>query len=135
MLDVTVDFETYYASDYTLRSLTMTEYLCDPRFHVIGVSIALGGHDPQWFHGAQVAPALARIPWGRARFIAHNAMFDGAILEWKYGLQPAKYLCTMMGSRPYVAPYTGQMGLASVASYLQMGEKGKEVADFIKSKV
>ncbi len=27
MLDVVIDFETYYAADYTLSTLTMTEYL------------------------------------------------------------------------------------------------------------
>lgn len=131
MLDVVIDFETYYAADYTLSTLTMTEYLNDPRFEIIGVSIALPGKDPVWFHGqARVARALASIPWPRCRFIAHNAMFDGAILEWKFGHRPAKYLCTMMGSRPYVAPYTGSMSLASVAAHLQCGQKGTEVYNF-----
>jgi DNA polymerase family A len=131
LIDIVGDFETYYASDYTLRTLTMTEYLNDPRFEVIGLSLKLPGKAPMWFHGAQVARALAKIPWHRVRFIAHNAMFDGGILEWKFGCKPAKYLCTMMGSRPYVAPYTGNMSLASVAQYLKLGEKGDEVKEFI----
>jgi hypothetical protein len=130
MLDIAVDFETHYAADYTLRSLTVTEYLNDPRFEVIGVSLALPGNDPVWFHGKQVAPALAKIPWHKARVIAHNAIFDGSILEWKFGWQPAKYLCTMMGSRPYVAPYTGSMSLASVAAYTEVGQKGTDVENY-----
>ncbi|MFI5397636.1 MAG: DNA polymerase [Candidatus Binatia bacterium] len=131
LIDIGVDFETYYASDYTLRSLTMTEYLNDPRFEIIGVSIALPGQDPQWFHGVKILKALSKIPWDRCRAIMHNAMFDGAILEWKCGYQPAKYLCTMMGSRPYAAPYTGSMSLGSVAEFFKVGLKGKEVENFI----
>ena len=130
LIDIGVDFETYYASDYTLRTMTMTEYINDPRFEAIGVSIALPGQDPKWFHGDQILSALSKIPWDRCRVIAHNAMLDGAILEWKYGARPARYLCTMMGSRPYVAPYTGSMSLDSVAQFFNLGLKGKAVEDY-----
>jgi DNA polymerase family A len=71
---------------------------------------------------------LSKIPWDRVRFIAHNAIFDGGILEWKFGFKPARYLCTMMGSRPYVAPYTGSMSLDSVGRFLNLPmNKGDEV--------
>lgn len=129
LLDVVVDFETFYDSNYSLRMLTMPEYILDPRFEIIGVSIGLPGKDPVWYTGPlhQLKKIVGKIPWGRCRMIAHNAMFDGAILEWILDCHPAKYLCTMMGSRPFVAPFTGSMSLDTVSRYLNLGVKGDEV--------
>lgn len=126
LIDVGIDFETYYDSEYTLRKLTTAQYILDARFEAIGFSLLLGGALPVWFSGDRdyLARVLARIPWERVRCIAHNAIFDGSILEWQFGIQPAEYFCTMMGSRPYVAPYTGRMDLSSTLAHLQLGEKG-----------
>ena len=35
----TLDFETYYAQDYSLSKLTTEEYVRDKRFEVIGLAI------------------------------------------------------------------------------------------------
>jgi hypothetical protein len=35
-----VDFETYYAKDFSLGKMTTEEYIRDERFEVIGVGIA-----------------------------------------------------------------------------------------------
>lgn len=130
LIDLGVDFETFYdASDYTLRKLTTAEYIHDPRFEIIGVGLVLHGALPVWISGtfAEIQTALAKLPWHRIRVIAHNAIFDGAILEWKLGFKPAKYLCTMMGVRPYVTPYTGRMDLRTTLLHLALGHKGTEV--------
>jgi len=36
---ITLDFETYYAQDFSLSKITTEEYVRDERFQVIGVSI------------------------------------------------------------------------------------------------
>lgn len=130
LIDLGLDFETYYDGDYTLRSMMMTEYIFDPRFEVVGVSLKVGGGVPaKWYTGdrAYIASVLAKVPWHRCRAIAHNAFFDGGILEWIFGMRPGAYLCTMQGSRPFVAPYTGNVALATVAEYFKFGYKGNEV--------
>lgn len=130
LIDVVGDWETFYDADYTLRSMTVSEYICDPRFEAIGISLKFPGRQARWFTGpfGYIQSVLAKIPWERVRFIAHNAIFDGGVLEWKFGFKPAKYLCTMMGSRPYVAPYTGSMSLHMVGRYLNLPiTKGDEV--------
>lgn len=124
--DVGVDFETYYDADYSLSKLTMAEYIRDPRFEIIGVSITAAGNTT-WHPQPNVAEAMASIDWSTSRFVAHNAFFDAAITEWILGHKPAAYLCTMMGSRPYVAPVTGKMSLAAVLEHLQLGVKGDAV--------
>lgn len=129
LIPLGLDWETYYSQEYTLSKLTTSQYILDGRFEAIGVGLMLGGALPVWFSGSHdyLRRVLSKIPWDQTLMIAHNAIFDGAILEWLFGYRPARYFCTMMGSRPYVAPYTGRMSLASVAKHYGLGEKGDEV--------
>lgn len=129
LLRVALDFETYYDQEYSLRRMTTAEYIRDARFEPIGFGLSMGGLPASWFSGSveYLSQVLARIPWGRVELVAHNAIFDGAILEWICGYKPAKYLCTMMGTRPYVAPAKGSTALGIVLPYLGLGQKGTEV--------
>lgn len=133
LIPLTIDFETYYSREYTLQKLMTSQYVLDPRFEIIGVGLGLGAALPVWFSGdlPYIQAVLGKIPWSRTLAIAHNAIFDGSILEWVVGYHPAKWFCTMMGSRPFVAPFTGRMSLNSVAKYLGAGEKGTEVHNFL----
>lgn len=133
---VTIDFETYYEKGkdaYTLKNMSTAEYIHDPRFKIIGVAAQLNGGSPKWFSSDKhedVRDFLLTtfgIDKDKTIVVAHNAMFDGAILEWVLSIKPWKYFCTMMGSRPYITPHTGRMSLASVTKYLELGEKGTEV--------
>lgn len=141
LIDVGGDWETFYDADYTLRTLTIPEYILDPRFEEIGISLKLPGAPARWVTGTRdyIHSVLSKIPWHRVRFVAHNAVFDGSVLEWKYGFKPAAYLCTMMGSRPYVQPYVGSMSLHGVGQYMNLpmtkgddviAAKGKRRLDF-----
>lgn len=126
---LTIDFETYYTSEYSLSKITTAEYILDPQFEVIGVAVAQGTEAPEWFSGThdEVAAWLRQFDWAHQTCIAQNAMFDGAILEWVFKLRPKRYFCTMMASRPWVVPFTGSSSLASIAPHLMVGQKGKEV--------
>lgn len=132
LIRVGVDWETYYDREYSLKKLTMAQYIRDARFEPIGVSIVIG-QSRNWFSGSMqyLARVLGEIPWHRCLFIAHNAMFDGGILEWIFDLHPAKYFCSMMGIRPYVAPAIGTMALGPVLKYLELGEKGDAVHNYV----
>ena len=130
---VTIDAETYYErGEYSLRNMPTQQYINDPRFQIIGIAVAVNGGTPTWYSFDNIIGYVAAL--GKYELekegtitVAHNAMFDGAILEWILGIKPWRYFCTMAGSRPYVAPYTGRMSLESVAQYLNLGVKGKEV--------
>ena len=58
---VTVDFETYYAKDFSLSKMTTEEYINDPRFEVIGVGIKVDDGETTWHTGADVKTALGGI--------------------------------------------------------------------------
>jgi len=132
LINVALDFETFYDREYSLSKLTTPEYILDPRFEPIGMALSVNGSPATWFSGDPnyLNRVLSKIPWTKTRLIAHNAIFDGSILEWVFSYKPAQFFCTMMGSRPYVAPYTGSMSLAKVSDYLGIGAKGSEVHNY-----
>jgi DNA polymerase len=130
---VTLDFETFYTKEYSLTKMSPVHYVFDPRFEVIGFAYAIGDGRPNWFSGThdECKAKLETLQLDQRTVIAHNAMFDGSILEWQFGLRPLKYFCTMMGSRPFITPFTGSMSLAKGAEYLELPAKGNEVAKVI----
>jgi hypothetical protein len=129
LIDLGLDFETYYDGDYSLRKMENAQYVMDPRFEVMGFSLKLPGQPAQWFTGNMeyLKSVLSAIPWHKVRVIAHNVRFDGAILEWRFGFKPAAYLCTMVGSRPHFVPKTGSASLDSIGQHLKLKAKGNAV--------
>lgn len=97
-----LDFETYYADDYTLSKLTSEEYVRDPRFEIIGVSFAYLGEQPQWYSGDldYIKSVLHQLPWHDIFVIGHNMSgFDSLILTEIVGVRPAYYGCTLQLAR------------------------------------
>ncbi len=116
---VYLDFETYFDKVYSLKKMSVPAYVKDPRFQILMVSYAIDGGPVQNASGdAAVLQALRDAIDGETTVVAHNACFEGAILEWVLGIKPKAYFCTMMASRPYVAPFTGSMSAASVSEFL-----------------
>lgn len=132
LIDLGLDFETYYTQQYSLSVITTAEYILHPDFEVIGVGLAPHRGVGAWYSGsrAYLQSLFDDIDWSRTRVIAHNAIFDGSILEWIFGKQPAQYLCTMNGSRPHFVPFAGGASLAKVANHLGVGLKGSAVHKF-----
>jgi hypothetical protein len=126
LMDLGVDFETYYDDEYSLKKMENAEYVMDARFEIIGVSIKEPGKPTEFFTGTldEVHARFARYDWSKIRVVSHNARFDGSILEWRLGFQPAAYLCTMVGSRPHLVPYAGGAGLDDISAYLGLPPKG-----------
>ena len=126
---VVLDFETFYGPGYGLKELTTEEYIRDSRFETIGFSLKVGDHPAQWYTGDQyyLASILNQIDWSRVVMAAHNCRFDAAILNWRFGLRPAKYLCTMQMARGLVGLDTS-CSLEKLGEYFQLSRrKGDEV--------
>lgn len=123
---IAIDFETYYDSAYSLSKLTTEEYIRDSRFEVIGVSIAIGDQPARWYPQPDVTTALAAVPWSDAFVLCHNTLFDGAIISWRYGHKPAAWGDTLGMSRA-LFPHAASHSLASIATRLNLGNKGTEV--------
>jgi len=120
---VTVDFETYYDVEYSLRKLTNTAYVRDKRFKVQGVGIKKDTwNKPRWFLPVAAKRALASIDWGNTGLLCHHTHFDGFILSHHYNIIPAYYLDTLSMARPL---HGGQIrnNLDTLAKYYGRGNK------------
>jgi hypothetical protein len=125
---ITIDFETYYDQNFTLEKLPTAEYVESPDFEIIGVGFKLDTEPTEWVAGhAEAQQAVAALPWDDAVCVAHNAQFDGLILESWCRVFPIRYFCTSMAARPVVAPHKGNTKLATVAEFFNFGVKGNEV--------
>ena len=62
---VTLDFETYYAKDFSLTRLTTEEYVRSTKFEVIGVSMKIDDDPAVWFSGshAEIKAWLGQVDW------------------------------------------------------------------------
>jgi DNA polymerase len=125
---LTIDFETYYDKEFSLSKLTTEEYVRDDRFEVIGVSVQVGEQKPEWFTGTfeETKKWLEQFSWSDSLVIAHNAMFDAAILTWRFGFKPRGWLDTLCMARAVHGMDVGN-SLAKLSEYYGLGIKGTEV--------
>jgi hypothetical protein len=137
---LTLDFETYYTDEYSLRRMTTIQYICDARFEATGAAarvdkvslpyqneIKTFGAKSRWIEGPDLPKLFARVDWSRTALMSHNIDFDGAILAWRYGITPALYIDTLGMSRA-AAPHAGRAALDAVLKYLGAPEKGDALA-------
>jgi len=125
---ITIDFETYYDPAYSLSKITTEEYIRDRRFEVIGVSVKVGSGDAQWFSGTKAATKkwLDQFDWDNVIALAHNALFDMAILNWHFDIRPKRIADTLSMARALHGNETG-VSLRALAEFYDVGEKGVEV--------
>jgi len=124
---VTLDFETYYDREYSLRKLTTEEYVRDKRFEVIGLAIKIGDRPTFWIEGAaRVKSFLTEADFSGCAILCHNTMFDGAILDWLYDVRPKVWLDTLCMARA-LHGVDQSVSLKNVAEKYGVGVKGTEI--------
>ena len=130
---ITVDFETYYDKQFSLRKLTTEEYIRHEQFEVIGLSVKVNDDDTVWLSGAHDALKKylhANYDWESSAVLAHNTLFDGAILSWLFDIHPRVWLDTLCMARALHGVEVGG-SLAFLAEKYNLGEKGTEVLDAV----
>tara|TARA_Y100000310_G_scaffold71589_1_gene67468 strand:+ start:4680 stop:6530 length:1851 start_codon:yes stop_codon:yes gene_type:complete len=97
---ITLDYETYFDDQYSLKKLTTVEYIKDPRFHIHGIGIKCDDHPTAWYTGKEIAEAVEYYfyPGNQNTLLAHHTHFDGIITTQKLGFTPARYACTLSES-------------------------------------
>jgi len=133
---ITLDFETYYTDkDLGFRTQTTEEYIRDPRFEVIGVSVQVNDGSPNWFSGDRESTRkwLDQFNWEESIVLAHNALFDGAILAWHFGIKPMALADTLCMARALHGVEVGG-SLAKLATRYNVGVKGDEVVKAINKR-
>lgn len=126
MKPVVVDFETYYANDYTLSSMTTEEYVRDPRFETILCGFKVGREPGYWVDGPDVARELEKLELHERAVIAHHAHFDGLILSHHYNVKPKLWIDTLSMARAVDGAKHG-LSLAKLCKRHGLEDKGTEV--------
>ena len=125
---ITLDFETYYDKDFSLKKLTTEEYIRDPRFEIIGLGIKVNNDSTEWASGTfeDFKGYIHSFDWENSMALAHNTMFDGAILSWLFGVKPKVWADTLcMGRAVHGIEVSGS--LKAMAERYEIGVKGTEV--------
>jgi DNA polymerase len=125
---ITIDFETYYDQKYSLTKISTEEYVRHDRYETIGFAYKVDNGPTTWITGnnSYIQKVLDRIDWSDALVLAHNTMFDGAILSWRYGVKPKGWLDTMSMGRA-LHGVEASVSLKAMAERYGVGVKGTEV--------
>jgi DNA polymerase family A len=118
-----IDFETYWSQAYTLSKLTTQEYVQHLDFRAHGASIKVDTAPAFWV-GHDALPAyFASVDWSKTAVLAHNCVFDGAILDWVYGVKPVLWIDTLGISRAVLGSAVASHSLDKVAKHLGLAGK------------
>ena len=132
---ITLDFETFYSKDFSLKKLTTEEYIRNPLFEVVGVGVKVNDGPTEWASGAddQMKDYLDSFDWANSMLLAHNTMFDGAILDWKFDIRPKIYADTLCIARA-LNGVEHSVSLAALVERYGLGKKGTEIVNAIGKK-
>lgn len=130
---VTVDFETYFSKEYSLRlkEYNTSGYVRDPQYKTQCVGIKVGDEPSLWVPHEMVADALATIDWTRSAVLCHHTAFDGLILSHHYGIYPAYCMDTLSMGRALHSNGVGA-SLNDLASFYRLGNKLPDVLNKTK---
>lgn len=134
-----LDYETRWSSKpcawspdepYTLSKMTTEEYIRDPRFKAFGLCIQEvgSGMKPQWYSHKEIPRILGMYDWSKTAVLAHNAMFDVAILSFIYGVHPCFIFDSLSMGRALRGVEVGN-SLAKLAKAYGLPEKGTTVSE------
>ena len=128
---LTLDLESYYDSDFSLRKMTIPQYVNDPRFYLHG--IAIRHPNGSCVFERDVGAALAQLQqiYGanleRVTVLVHNGHFDLYVLAKNFGIIPPYTVDTLQLSHALLGR-KGEGGqsakLADLATLLGLPAKG-----------
>jgi hypothetical protein len=139
MTPITIDFETYWSTDFSLSKINFMEYIMSPEFEVISVAVKIGTAETEVVLGDKVEAYLKGIDWTNAACVAHNGNeFDFPLLVWRYDVHPKLFVDTLALSK---ARHQSEVGgsLAKLSKHYNLSEKdntillntkGRRLADF-----
>jgi DNA polymerase bacteriophage-type len=127
---ITLDFETFYDTGFSLSGLTTEEYIRSPQFQVIGVGVKVNEEDTKWHTGTkdELQSILDGYNIQDSALLCHNMLFDGAILSFIFNISPKLYIDTLCMARAIHGVNVGG-SLAFLVEKYKLGQKGTEVID------
>ena len=109
------------------KKQTTEEYVRDPRFHAIGVAVKVNDEPTRWCSGThnQIKAFLKTFDWGNSLAVAHNALFDMAIMSWHFDIRPKGIADTLSMARAIHGTEVGN-SLDKLTQHYKLGQKGND---------
>jgi hypothetical protein len=125
-----LDFESYFDSKakYSLRNLSIVEYVRDARYKSHGVGVAVEDDAPVWMDPSE----LACFDWSQVDLVGQNLKFDGFILREKYGFVPRRFIDTKSMAKALLGKTIPTCSLRDVADHFGFVPKGEMKTDGIR---
>ncbi len=123
---VTLDFETYFDSEYSLKKMAPLLYIRDAKFKVHGAALKVNDEPAYWVTGLELPREFDSLGLDKCRVVSHNSNFDLTILHEKYGVSPAERVDTI-GLCRALLPRDLSFDLGSIAPLLGLGDKGDDL--------
>lgn len=126
-----LDIETRFDREYSVKKLTLEEYIRDDRFEPL-VLAGYSFNSDQSFHifGPESIKLWIELQdWSKICVVAHNAVFDVGILSLRYGAIPLMIVCTMSIARAVFGPLKS-VSLEALASAFDLPAKKINYAAF-----
>lgn len=132
-----IDFESFWdtKNGYTLRKLSMVEYVRSPLFKSFGAGFQFLSEfptEPFWVSAEDLPDYLATLEWKNIEVVGHNVKFDGFILKHVYGIQPYRWIDTKGMSRAVLGKAVKNHSLATLAEHFGLVSKGTMKTDGLK---
>lgn len=124
---VFADFETYYDKTYTLKKMTPAEYILDQRFEAIMLNVIEDMEPPRIIDGPDIPAYLATLDPLDTATVTFNALFDNAILAWRYNFVPAQMFDCMNMVRALHGYELRRFSLEAVAQHFGLPPKLKTI--------
>ena len=133
---LTIDFETFWSTEYTLSKMTTEAYVRDERFHVHMVGLKVGDKPTVILTHEEFKAVAKATNWSKTAILCQNTAFDGLILSHHYGVRPGMWLDTMSmfravfpekrASLKVIAETLGLKAKGGESGYNIVNTKGKE---------
>lgn len=122
---ITLDAETFYDDDFTLKKLTTEAYIRDPRFQTLLWAVKINDK-PAIYRSPEVLLTDTRFRQAieNNAVLCHHAHFDGLILSHHFGLKPKVWLDTLSMARFLHGP-SAPLSLGALAE--QYALRGKTI--------
>ena len=122
---VTLDFEMFYNDEYTLKKMSTSAYITDPRFKCLGLAVKVDDKPAIWIPENRVESWLAAAkPFIESNMVlAHHAHFDGYILSHHYGIRPKAWLDTLCMAKGLGLNVTVGGSLFALCKHFNIGQK------------
>lgn len=125
---ITIDFETYFDTHYSLKKISPIEYIRDSRFKAHGCAIKFNNGAPIWVSHANLQSFFDNLDINKYKWVAHNGLFDFLVLAEIFNVKP-KFLVDTMSMARGVCPPGTPMSLDNLSKLFKLGTKGKELAE------